>query len=90
MGTRENGQIKKFLLEKSVFSTYNHAVGNQTSFYGFIFLSTDCKKDEFFCSSDRKCISKMQMCDTERQCSGGEDEVLENCEALGLVSVGDV
>ncbi len=31
----------------------------------------------------------MQMCDSERQCSGGEDEVLENCDALGLVSVRD-
>ncbi len=46
--------------------------------------NSDCKNDEFFCSSNRKCISKMQLCDGERQCPGGEDEELDTCDALGL------
>lgn len=39
--------------------------------------SAPCKDDEFYCPSDKSCISKSWLCDGSQDCSIGEDE--KNC-----------
>ena len=36
-----------------------------------------CKDDEFYCPSDKSCISKSWLCDGSQDCAAGDDE--EKC-----------